>query len=129
MAPALLAFWPVRILVDYRPALRERTGVGEYVHELAAALDRQRPADDTLTLFSSSWKDRLTSVRPARARIVDTRVPVRFLNFSWHRLEFPPVEWLVGPLDIAHSPSPLLIPTRRAARVVTIHDLDFLDHP
>jgi glycosyltransferase involved in cell wall biosynthesis len=122
--------WPgVRILLDYRPALRERTGVGEYVHELAAALDRQRPADDTLTLFSSSWKDRLTSVRLARARIVDTRLPVRFLNFSWHRLEFPPVEWLVGPLDIAHSPSPLLIPTRRAARVVTIHDLDFLDHP
>jgi len=28
----------VRILVDYRPALRERTGVGEFVHELAKAL-------------------------------------------------------------------------------------------
>ena len=29
----------VRILVDYRPALRERTGVGEFVHELARALN------------------------------------------------------------------------------------------
>ena len=28
----------VRILLDYRPALRERTGVGEYVHQLARAL-------------------------------------------------------------------------------------------
>jgi hypothetical protein len=27
----------VRILVDYRPALRERTGVGEYIHQLARA--------------------------------------------------------------------------------------------
>ena len=28
----------VRVLVDYRPALRARTGIGEYVHELARAL-------------------------------------------------------------------------------------------
>ena len=30
----------VRILLDYRPALRERTGVGEYVHELAIGASR-----------------------------------------------------------------------------------------
>ncbi len=28
----------LRILLDYRPALRARTGVGEYVHEIATAL-------------------------------------------------------------------------------------------
>jgi len=27
----------MKILVDYRPALRERTGVGEYMHRLVAA--------------------------------------------------------------------------------------------
>ena len=37
----------LRILLDYRPALRERTGVGEYVHEIAAALDRQPPRRPT----------------------------------------------------------------------------------
>jgi glycosyltransferase involved in cell wall biosynthesis len=119
----------VRILLDYRPALRERTGVGEYVHELAAALARQLPASDTLTLFSSSWKDRLTRPPVAGARIIDARVPVRALNLAWHRLGWPVVERFSGPIDIAHSPSPLLIPTRGAARVLTIHDLDFLDHP
>ncbi len=36
----------VRILVDYRPALRERTGVGEFVHELAKALSEQPGGDD-----------------------------------------------------------------------------------
>jgi glycosyltransferase involved in cell wall biosynthesis len=119
----------VRILLDYRPALRERTGVGEYVHELAAALDRRRSADDSLTLFSSSWKDRVASRPIPRARVVDARVPVRVLNLAWHRLRFPPVEWIAGSVDIVHSPSPLLIPAIRAARVVTVHDLDFLDHP
>jgi glycosyltransferase involved in cell wall biosynthesis len=119
----------LRILLDYRPALRRRSGAGEYVHELAAALARQLTARDTLTLFSSSWKDRFDPAAVPGVRRVDARVPVRVLNYAWHRLEWPPVEFLAGPIDLAHAMHPLLIPTRRAARVVTIHDLDFLDHP
>jgi glycosyltransferase involved in cell wall biosynthesis len=119
----------LRILLDYRPALRERTGVGEYVHEIAAALARQLGPDDALTLFSSSWKDRLPAGRIPGARIVDARVPVRLLNLAWHRLEWPPVERLAGPHDIAHSSHPLLMPSRAAKQVITIYDLDFLDHP
>ena len=34
-----------------------------------------------------------------------------------------------GPFDVAHSLHPLLLPTRTAAQVVTIHDLNFLRHP
>jgi len=119
----------LRILLDYRPALRARTGVGEYAHELAAALLRQAAPGETLTLFSSSWKDRLDPGRLPGARIVDARVPVRVLNALWHRLGWPPVEMLAGPHDIAHSLHPLLMPARRARQVVSIHDLDFLDHP
>jgi glycosyltransferase involved in cell wall biosynthesis len=119
----------VRILIDYRPALRQRTGVGQYVHELASALQRQLDPADSLVLFSSSWKDRLQpGVVPGAARI-DARIPVSALNFTWHRLEWPPVELLAGPADVAHSLHPLLMPARSAAQVVTIHDLDFLDHP
>jgi glycosyltransferase involved in cell wall biosynthesis len=47
----------------------------------------------------------------------------------WHRLEWPPVERFVGEADVAHSAHPLLMPTAWAARVVTLYDLDFLDHP
>jgi glycosyltransferase involved in cell wall biosynthesis len=61
--------------------------------------------------------------------VVDRRVPVRVLNLAWHRLEWPPVERLAGPQDVAHSLHPLLMPSRTAKQVVTIHDLDFLDHP
>jgi glycosyltransferase involved in cell wall biosynthesis len=119
----------LHILLDYRPALRQRSGVGEYVHELAAALARQIATPDALTLFSSSWKDRMNPAMVPRARIIDARVPVRLLNYAWHRLEWPAVESFAGSLDVAHAMHPLLIPSRRAARVVTIHDLDFLDHP
>ena len=125
----------MRVLLDYRPALREPSGVGEYAHQLAKALLAAFPAGTSnqpldLTLFSSSWKDRIDrDAELERARVVDRRVPVRVLNLAWHRLEWPPVEALAGgPFDVAHSPHPLLLPSR-AARVVTIHDLYFLTHP
>ena len=124
----------MRVLVDYRPALRERTGVGEFVHELARALAGQaeRDRNDQIAIFTSSWKDRpapaLASEMPS-VRIIDLKVPVRGLVWAWNRLEWPPVEWLAGSHDVVHSQSPLLIPATRAAQVVTVHDLDFLRHP
>ena len=129
--PFVVALGSVRILLDYRPALRERTGVGEYVHELTRAL-LQSTAGEDISIFTSSWKD-----RPARqlqselgsARIIHRRVPVRGLLWAWHRLEWPPIEWLAGATDVVHAQSPLLIPATRAAQVITIHDLDFLHHP
>jgi glycosyltransferase involved in cell wall biosynthesis len=119
----------MRILVDYRPALSARTGVGEYVHSLVRAY--AAAYDNDLTAFTSSWKDRPSSALGAElgARVVDRRVPVSVLNFLWHRIEWPPVESLAGDVDIVHAFHPLLIPARRAAQVVTIHDLFFLDHP
>ncbi len=126
----------MRVLIDYRSALRERSGVGEYTHQLACTLLKTRAAEGTpgaldLTLFTSSWKDRpAVSDDLAGAAVVDRRVPVALLNFAWHRLEWPPVETLAqARFDVVHSLHPLLLPARAAARVVTIHDLNFLLHP
>lgn len=124
-------FGPVRIVIDYRPALRARTGVGEYIHQVVKGLAQN--GEDDITLFSSSWKDRpaaeLREELP-NVRIVDQRIPVRALNLAWHRLGWPPVETVAGGhYDIAHSPHPLLLPSRSAAQVVTIHDLYFMSHP
>ena len=95
----------MRILLDYRPALRQRTGVGEYVHELARALVASAPAGESLSLFSSSWKDRLDPDGRARApTTVDRRVPVRLLNFAWHRLAWPPAERLAGGRSTSCTP-------------------------
>jgi glycosyltransferase involved in cell wall biosynthesis len=126
----------VHAVIDYRPALRERSGVGEYVYELVRALLRQSSSEQRgqaleLSVFSSSWKDRL-SLPPqlAGAQPIDCRVPGILLNFAWHRLEWPKAETLMRRrFDVTHSLHPLLLPARRAAQVVTIHDLNFLAHP
>jgi glycosyltransferase involved in cell wall biosynthesis len=126
----------VRVLIDYRPALRERSGVGEYAHQLIRALLASFPAGTAnrpleLTLFSSSWKDRFVpSPDLLGAAHIDRRVPVGVLNFAWHRLGWPSAELLTRRrVDVTHSLHPLLLPARRAARIVTIHDLNFLTNP
>jgi glycosyltransferase involved in cell wall biosynthesis len=122
----------VRIVIDYRPALRARTGVGEYIHQATRSL-AQAGTGDSITLFSSSWKDRpapdLAREIP-NVRVIDRRIPVSALNLAWHRVEWPPIEALARErYDVAHSPHPLLMPTRSAAQVITVHDIYFLSHP
>ncbi len=121
----------MRILLDYRPALRQRTGVGEYVHELARGLvETSDGSDEQLVLFSASWKDRLDHRAVPGASVVDRKMPVRLLNLAWHRLGWPPIERLAGQqIDVVQAFHPIAIPSRRAAQVITIHDLHFLDHP
>ena len=118
----------MRILVDYRPALRARTGVGEYIHQLTRAYTAAYREE--VLLFTSSWKDRPAPhvADQTGARVIDRRIPVRILNYLWHRLEWPPAEMLAGDVDITHSAHPLLMPARNAAQIVTIHDLFFLAH-
>jgi glycosyltransferase involved in cell wall biosynthesis len=109
--------------------------VGEFVHELARALATERGQNGHrahVAILCTSWKDRPAPDLPSElgdVEIVDRRVPVRGLSWSWNRLAWPPVEWLAGTTDVVHSQSPLLIPARSAAQVVTIHDLDFLNRP
>jgi glycosyltransferase involved in cell wall biosynthesis len=122
----------LRILLDYRPALRQRTGVGEYVHELARAIVATSGPNgrESLCLFSASWQHRLAADVVPGATVIDRRIPVRLLNLLWHRAQWPPIETIAGRgFDVAHSAHPLLMPARRAAQVVMVHDLDFLQHP
>ena len=116
--------------LDLRPSLVRPTGVGVYTLALAQRLPRLAP-QHRFTYFSSSLRDRYPAVDwPPNARLVDRRIPVRLLNLAWNRLGWPPFDTLVGaPLDLVHSPHPLIVPCRKGRVVVTIHDLFFLKFP
>ncbi len=120
----------MRILLDYRPALVTRTGVGEYVHRMAEALVRVSAGRDDIALFASSWKHRLRDSAVPGARPRDARLPARLLTALWQRWDWPAVERMAGgPWDIVQSSQPTLVPSRTGIRLTTAHDLDFLDHP
>ena len=120
----------MRIALDVRPALSRPTGVGVYIGAMATALPPLAP-DSRFTLFTSSLRERWTKPLDGdNVSVVDRRLPVRFLNFAWNRLDWPSMEGLCGQeFDIVHSPHALLTPSRRARRIISIHDLFFFKHP
>jgi glycosyltransferase involved in cell wall biosynthesis len=122
----------VHIAIDYTPAIRQRAGIGRYtrglVHALAG-LDRA----NRYTLFCVGRDGEAADPAqgwPANFSLKVSSVPSRWLTAGWHKLKLPlPVEQLAGDSDIFHSPDFTLPPLRRAAGVVTIHDLSFLRLP
>lgn len=102
------------------------------MHNLVRAYAHQHLTNGhQVTVFTSSWKHRPAAglAGDLAARVIDRRVPVRVLNYLWHRVEWPPIEAMGIAADIVHAAHPLLIPSRHAAQVVTIHDLFFLRDP
>jgi glycosyltransferase involved in cell wall biosynthesis len=104
--------------------------VGVYIGALSTSLPRLDP-ESRFTLFTSSLRERWTTrAGLPNVDVVDLRLPVRVLNFSWNRLSWPPIETLCGrEFDLVHSPHALLTPVLRARRIISIHDLFFLKHP
>jgi glycosyltransferase involved in cell wall biosynthesis len=124
----------VKVGLDATPLLGPRTGVGRYVAGLAEALaGLAGPEPEEVALIPFSWRgtNDLPGVAPhgPRLRSGRRRVPARLLQAAWGRLPWPPVEWLAGPVDVFHATNFVAPPARRAASVVTVHDLTYLRHP
>jgi len=121
----------MRVGFDVRPFLKEETGVGIYFKKLLFALSKI-DRENEYYLFSSSWKDRFdpNKVPPFTHKCFrDFRFPVRMVNFLWNKLGWPPLDrFFKTPLDLAHSPTPLILPSR-GKKIVTVYDLCFLEYP
>ena len=116
----------MRVALDATPLLGRPTGVGRYVAGLVEGLQARPDRPDlVLTGFSRSGGEPAT----AGARWSRRRVPARVLQQLWLRAPLPPVEWLSGPCDVFHATNFVLPPRRRAAGVVTVHDLTFEHSP
>ena len=121
----------MRLGFDLRPFLREETGVGNYLRNLLfhlAEIDRT----NEYFLFSSSWKDRFPKEKVPpfeRLKFRDCRLPVRVLNSLWQKRRRPTLDFFFKTdLDLTHSATPLILPTR-GKKIITVHDLFFLDFP
>jgi glycosyltransferase involved in cell wall biosynthesis len=124
----------MRAALDATPLLGPRTGVGRYVAGLTGALAALAgPEPEELALVPFTWRGTadLPAAAPSgpRVRVGRRRAPARLLQAAWSRSPWPPVEWLSGPVDVFHATNFTAPPTRRAATVVTIHDLTYLRYP
>jgi glycosyltransferase involved in cell wall biosynthesis len=120
----------VAVAVDATPLLGVRTGVAESVAGFISAVATD--PDVTVIAFGLSatagraLPARLPGpVRPGR-RIP---IPAQALLRMWKRLDHPAVEWWTGPVDVVHGTNFVVPPSRKAARLVTVHDLTPLRFP
>ena len=121
----------MRLALDATPLLGARTGVGTFV---AGALDALsvRPAM-TITAYALSWRGRTTlrEVLPAGATS-GWAVPAGPLLRLWAHTGLVPAEWIADAedgIEVVHGTNFVVPPTRRAARVVTVHDLTCVRFP
>ncbi|HVW41874.1 MAG TPA: glycosyltransferase family 1 protein [Amycolatopsis sp.] len=119
----------LRVLLDGTPLLGNRTGVGRYTASLGEELASRSDVDMRAVAFTLRGWRRLRHVLPHGARARGFPVAARLLRKSWLRSSFPPVELFAGLTDVVHGTNFVLPGAVRAAGVLTIHDLAFLDAP
>jgi glycosyltransferase involved in cell wall biosynthesis len=120
---------PIRVLLDGTPLLGNRTGIGRYTAALAEELASMSEVDTRAVAFTLRGWRRLRKVLPHGLRARGMPVSARMLRRSWLRAPFPPVELFAGFTDVVHGTNFVLPASVRAAGVLTIHDLAFLDAP
>ncbi|MCT2586224.1 glycosyltransferase family 4 protein [Actinophytocola gossypii] len=120
---------PIRVLLDGTPLLGNRTGVGRYTAALAEELASMSEVDTRAVAFTLRGWRKLRKVLPHGSRARGMPVSARLLRRCWLRGPFPPVELFAGFTDVVHGTNFVLPAAMRAAGVLTIHDLAFLDAP
>ncbi len=129
----------MKVVFDASSTLLPLAGVGRYTLELLRALIEIWPdSEPPPTVWLNSLRNRPDTERhgflerasgTGRVRVVNTRLPGPALLTAWKWFRRPRIESITGAADVVHCPATYVVPSRRAARVVTVHDLHYLRHP
>jgi glycosyltransferase involved in cell wall biosynthesis len=109
----------LRVAYDVTSCIVGDTGVARHTPPVA----RAQPAHGvTVQPFALG---RASQPVPAGTRWI--RVPLRLLHAAWSTAHVPRLDWLVPAADIVHTD--LLVPPTKRPVVVTVYDLDAVQHP
>ena len=119
----------LRLSLDVSAVPEEPVGAGRYTLDLVAALSRR--SDVELTLWTrrkdaSRWHE-LTS-ESAASQVRPTAPGPRPARLVWEQTGLP-LAMRRRALDVHHGPHYTMPEHTSVARVVTIHDMTFYDHP
>ena len=114
--------------LDMSPLTPIRTGVGNYVYELMLALAGRDDVDIHGYALGRMTLDR--DSLPQAVGCHQLHLPTSLGYWAWQRFGRPSVEGLTRrELDVVHGTNFYLPSTRRAARVISVHDISFVVHP
>ncbi len=118
----------MRIAFDVSPLSHPRTGVGNYVRGSLAGLVEAAGGAHEVVAFAPTSPQGLRRIPEALAGI-PIQPRLRFLPFAhfwrqgWSRLGWPPVERVLGPVDVLHFSDWMYPPQRGGLRSTMVHDL------
>ena len=112
---------PIRVAIDTTPLIGARTGIGQLVAGLVDELER-RP-EVRIRRVAFTWKGR------HEAGAQRYPIPARAAHAVWARSNRGAIEWWSGPVDVVHGTNYVVPPTRRAGRIVSVHDLTAVHFP
>jgi len=117
------------VALDATPLLGHPTGVGVFCAGALEGLAALRGI--RVAAFAVSWRRRrgIDDLVPQGVSTDQRAMPARPLHFAWSHLQTPGIEWFVGEQDVVHGTNFVVPPTRRAARVATVHDLTTVRFP
>lgn len=124
----------MRIVVDVSPLSHQRTGVGNYVRGSLAGIAEAAAGRHELVAFApASARGRRAIEASLDGIALVRRLPVlpaaHAARTAWSRLGWPPVELLVGRLDVFHFSDWMYPPQRGGLRSTMVHDLVPLRFP
>ena len=118
----------MRIGIDARSVLKQRSGVGTYTFNLIQHLSRL-DRENRYVLFYSHHLDVKSAIPEIENPNFESRFfrfPNKLLNLLWGTVKVPKIDWFVGDVDVYHSPNFSLNVLGRGKSLMTIHDLNFL---
>ena len=100
-------------------------GVANYIGHLLSGLKKAHRNEQYILFYNSFQNSPSPEIDPF-FRVASFRIPGLVLEYLWLHLRYPPIERLIGPVDLFHSPahSPVYAYCPPAKKwVVTVHDL------
>lgn len=106
--------------------------MGEFVAGALCALTKEAPRRNMwLGAYAVTLRGRgsLDAHLPPGVNAIAGLMPARPLHAAWRAAGLPRIEHWTGPLDVVHGTNYVVPPARRAARVVSVHDMAVVRFP
>ena len=125
----------MRLVFDVTPLSHPPTGIGNYMLGMLGGIAEASGGLHELVLFAATGPQNVRRVRqtldgiPGERRLVVVPPPSNIWRRIWSRTQWPPVERLVGRLDVFHLSDWMYPPQRAGLRTTTVHDLGPIHYP